>query len=952
MLPSALPTELKKDFWKKYEPEAATALKVKQTGIVTKLEELDTALGACTAALFKTDGVNDPTDAETQRAKLRKDGAAQVKKLVEAANALSKRLDEVVAACKKDAKLKEHLAAAQKIDQKALAFAAKADEAMRTAEATLGKVIEQAAKAAVGGDDDKNPNFKLVRAKVLTGLKAVRAAVGRKDTPPVQFLMVIGKTEALPYLAATVGTSHRAPLLALMGDDAKGGKTVTGTLAFDANTYVFTSDGAVSGAAKKLQAGLLRLTKAKLKVKLKGPDGDDAAEGDATAVLPADEAVDVPDLDPGTPMPGVGKGLPPEANEAEKVERVETKRRDLGTKAGRLKQAMDLVVGKEKVDLVMLRKLAEEEFGRAKELDTLMKAAKDAKLPIEPPPAKVSFDDNADPGASEWVPKVCADAFRKYGWFTFKELRKSGAEVDIAGLVNQKKITDAVMWKLYQYRRREVDKLIAGLHTRFPGLLFKSAGSEDIESDLDITVASETPGDDVKAMRQFNAAIKAKFGRPPGRVFDTNLYARDYRKIEDNISKGRTGPAPTDRDMAEPQGKMAGMARIDQDVATLMKQRRFLDDATYDAMWKELLASVPPGPQQAADRKVLQQRFEEAEAVYLTTALEKVEAIFGAVAKNAAKLSEEQKQTFDRLSLQLATIKSLDNPREMQKRLPEVLDEFEAEFPDEVMDATDEIYAERMTKLREDQVQLDLLEKNPGNQSKEAIEALKARIRQAQFTNIVFANEAYVSEGAIAHVVAGIQASTPEKKKEVLEKLRPADLLQSTNEQLADFFKDMKHMEHEEKAAKTALERRRAAGEAFVHASKYLWRMLDAVAMLQEKYANDAAATKALSDPPYEMCRRAGADSPATLRDIVDLALLRLRKSSTIPGAAKAELAVEDVKNMLQVGSVAELRKLVTEFSIDFNRRVRTLQQFRDDHATDRDTEQQYFRPAQATSSS
>jgi hypothetical protein len=671
-------------------------------------------------------------------------------------------------------------------------------------------------------------------------------------------------------------------------------------------------------------------------------------------------------------MPKAGEGLPEPATQAEAAERVESLRADSEAKRGRLKQAMEVVAAKEPVDLDMLRKLAAEEFARAKVLDEAMKKAKEAGLPIAPSPARVSFEDNTSAGASEWTPKVCADAFRKYGWFEFKDLRKSGKEVDLPGLASQKRITDEVMWKLYQYRRREVDKLIAGLQGLFrdSGLLFKSSGSEDIESDLDITVASKKPGDDVKAMRQFNAAVKAKFGRPPGRVFDTNLYARDYRRIdEDNMTRNREGAAPEDRDIAEPEGAMANMSGIDQDVATLMKQRRFLDDTTFTAMWHQLRDSIKDRDPEVAKTKkrYLQQRFEEAESAYLLTAVEKAEAIIDKVHKSMAKFTPEQRRIFDRETLAFAQAQSANDLQATQRLLPKLLDMLEEQFPDEVMDATDDQYADRMARLREDQAEVDRQEAlqqrhgkenadcakvHPGKSHAEwlgGVNALKARIKQAQFTNIVFANEAYMSEGAIAHVVAGVQASNPAKKKAALDRLKPAELLQSTNEQLADFFKDMKHMEHAEKAARTATERRRATGEAFVHASKYLSRMLDAAALLQSKYPDGTPERNALTQPPFELCQRANAKDPGDLQSKVDEQLVRLRKSSTVPGDAKAELAVADVKTMFGVDSVDALRRLITQFSIDFNQRVRQLKEFQDAQQVDDETFRQYFRPASSS---
>src|SRR5262249_35611369 len=113
-------------------------------------------------------------------------------------------------------------------------------------------------------------------------------------------------------------------------------------------------------------------------------------------------------------------------------------------------------------------------------------------------------------------------------------------------------------------------------------------------------------------------------GRPPGRVFDTNLYARDYNAItKDNLSKKDVAAAPADHAIAEPGGKLQKMANVDQDVATLMKQRRFMDEAAFTEMWKGLQASMTTDD----DRKAVKQRFEEAESAYLLTAMEKVDAI-------------------------------------------------------------------------------------------------------------------------------------------------------------------------------------------------------------------------------------------------------------------------------------------------------------------------------------
>jgi hypothetical protein len=428
-----------------------------------------------------------------------------------------------------------------------------------------------------------------------------------------------------------------------------------------------------------------------------------------------------------------------------------------------------------------------------------------------------------------------------------------------------------------------------------------------------------------------------------------------------------------DNEIAEPVGPVANMAGIDQDVATLMKQRRFLDETSFNKMWHALRDSMPAGK----DRDRIQQRFEEAEDVYLLTAREKVLEIVKTVEKRLAELPAEERLVFEKAYDEFKRINNAANTAtgpalsqalaEVQAALPKFLDTLEEHFQDDVMETTDAMYAKTMTALREDQTKVNdlethLLETTEGancekhhkgvphaawvDQAGASINALKARIKQAQFTNIVFANEAYVSQGAIAHIVAGMQASTPEKKAKVLEEIKPAELLQSTNEQMADFYKDMKTLESEAKAKKAGTEQRRANGEAFVHASKYLSRMLNAAAMLQDKYKGNDAALKLLNSQPFDLCVRAGVAGPRELQDRVDTQLVRLRKSSTLPGDAKAEVAVGEVQAMFGVADIGGLRNLITAFGVDFNLRVRQLADFSAAQEVSREAEREYFRPA------
>jgi hypothetical protein len=295
-----------------------------------------------------------------------------------------------------------------------------------------------------------------------------------------------------------------------------------------------------------------------------------------------------------------------------------------------------------------------------------------------------------------------------------------------------------------------------------------------------------------------------------------------------------------------------------------------------------------------------------------------------------------------------------------QRLLPRVLDELESALPAEVMEATDEMYLEKMAALREDQSRIAQLEDAGARpdlhhrgsscevahpkQEHEAwrrvqADALKAKVKKDQFTHIVFANEAYMSQGAIEHVVAGIQAKDPAKKEAVLAKLTPATLMQSCNEQLADFFKDMKSSEQEIAAEKDPTHKRRATGEAFVHASKYLVRLLDAAQLLTEKFA----AFRPPVQLQFELTKRAGAASPRELMTKVEAVLLALRKSSVVPADAKGEVGVDEVRTLFQVDEIGAFRKLITAFGAELNQQVRNAAQFKAELAVDAETERQYF---------
>ena len=555
-----------------------------------------------------------------------------------------------------------------------------------------------------------------------------------------------------------------------------------------------------------------------------------------------------------------------------------------------------------------------------------------------------------DPGANSRKPIGSASSaealFLLYDWFALKD-KKNRKEGDV------EKITTDQLWDCWRYRQKYVTQLIDDLRRKFPTLIAKTSGSTDLESDIDITFASSDPGDDVKAAIEFNTVVIAKFGKPSGRVFDVNIYPRDYNAIEESINPDYNLTPIIDRPIDQPTKAMQQLSSLDQDVATLLKQRRFLDAEEFAALMESVIAGAPDPTTKVQIRK----QFEEGEDIYLLTALEKVDSIKATLSRYSMPLPKLMAQ-FDKLreSTGLPLVEQLE---QVQILLPQVLDELEAEFPSEVMETTDAMYLEKMAVLRQNQTEIAQLDnpaaKHAEQHGGECAEAhpredhetwraaksdwLKAEVKKAQFTNIIFANEAYMSEGAIAHVVAGIQAKDETKKAEVLGKLTPATLMQSCNEQLADFFKDMKALGNVIERETDVDKKRCKTGEAFVHASKYLVRLLDAAQILADKFAGLVPAV-ALQ---FSLFGVTEVKSALELQSKVEAVLLALRKSSEVPAGAKGEVGFDEAYLLFKVRTIGDFRKLITEFGAELNQQVRRNKAFQTELAVDPQMERQYF---------
>jgi hypothetical protein len=537
----------------------------------------------------------------------------------------------------------------------------------------------------------------------------------------------------------------------------------------------------------------------------------------------------------------------------------------------------------------------------------------------------------------------CEKMYKELDWFELKRRLNLPEKPDVAP-ENRENLTPGEMKQLWDWRSVEVNKLIDGLRSKYPTLIAKACGSNDLESDIDITFAApggEHFGDDILAAKEFNEKVIARFGKPAGRAFDVNIYARDYRAIKESRNQEYNAEAIGDVDVDQPATPPVGgmdfrtASAEDQDVAALMKQRRFMSANQWQDYSSGILTTLEteikkknPAANLKEDKEYQQvaKQLDEAEDVYLLS----LRKILVGIQKTVTKRYPERVRSdpnFQKLDLLLRDPNAKNIETEMQK-LHKLLTS--GDYAPLAMEATDEMYLDQMADVRANQKKLESLPDGPEKES------LKLQVKKDIFTNIFFANEAYTSEGAITHIVAGSQAGL--NAEQLAEKLKPTETVQSANEQLADLLKDMEHYEEEEQEAREhGGDAAAVAGQAFVHASKYLERLLDATAILAAQFA-----PKKEGDPPApdltwfaDNVKDTAVTGKTTLKDKSEALqkrvkglLLNLRKSSKVPVDLKRPLAVDEVQQLFGVSTISAFTQIMMKLGQELNSVVRQRAQF------------------------
>ncbi|MCT7948237.1 hypothetical protein NG798_00325 [Ancylothrix sp. C2] len=474
---------------------------------------------------------------------------------------------------------------------------------------------------------------------------------------------------------------------------------------------------------------------------------------------------------------------------------------------------------------------------------------------------------------------------------------------------------ESTMWELWSYRKRYVDQLINQLRKKYPGLISKSVGSKDRESDYDITISSPGTDNDVKAVAEFNNIVKSEFGKQPGTVFDTNLYAKDYLKVEENIDDtAKNDTQGTDKDLDQPEQSFSQTSNLDQDVAALVKQRRYMNPVE----WDNYLNSVLTGINNKQERKAVVKQYEEADAIFQIAAYDLLEECRAAMKEknldlqSQPKLSEQEQKAVD------ASPSASRNILAGQLLAIEELHEITSEQPDLVLEKSNQLYLERMTKVRQIQAEISKLEQSQNPEAAaDQINVLKAEVKKLLGEACFFASEAYHSEGAVKHVVAGLQGKDSQA---ALAKLTPIDILQSFNEQLGDFLKDIVHYTHEDAPD----------GKTFYRSSKYLYRLFDAVIELRKRPDfNDMKLQIENTKPVEDMAK------------IVKGELLAVRKGEKTFNSEEEKLAhcEKVVNDLFKVKTAEGLKQVVLNMSSDFNQKVRNKLSF----TQDKEESKKYF---------
>lgn len=360
-----------------------------------------------------------------------------------------------------------------------------------------------------------------------------------------------------------------------------------------------------------------------------------------------------------------------------------------------------------------------------------------------------------------------------------------------------------------------------------------------------------------------------------------------------------------------------GQKRLEKRAADLVAKDK---EKSAAKMRKQLAAALKVDPDGAKGGEALIQSFESAkDEKGMKAARRKFEELLGDVMAAALQVSSDESTT---------TSQDQSGAFDRAEALQELEDTLAEEDADSTLEASNELYLEGMDEVRRLEKEAQALLEEAEQKAEEAktaqpVEGIDikgmlesraviarqqaeaklevARTKAAEA--IFFAAEAYHTQGAVEHIVAGIQGAklTPQeeqqakddakkegltteediskfvakrrdkKKDDALSGVDAWSVLQSFNENVGDFMKDMEHY-GKPKARVVDDEDLVNLGKAFVKGSKYLERMFDCIELLKKKMGNEKAL-------PFETALGGAADMQKKIANGV----LMVRKGAQVP---------------------------------------------------------------------
>jgi hypothetical protein len=315
-------------------------------------------------------------------------------------------------------------------------------------------------------------------------------------------------------------------------------------------------------------------------------------------------------------------------------------------------------------------------------------------------------------------------------------------------------------------------------------LSWSDSGSETLTSDIDVNLKG--PGS-IAAVTLFNQLFKTKLEWPydPGTVYDVNVYAQDFmEKKPFNLEKDDEKNTATLIPQQEVVLKGEAFAKFaaDQDMWSLVKMRIYMTPEEWQAYRTSIIGdSLKPYEEGSEPKKdedenasweKQQQRiqFEEAEGYY-----------------NEFQVLLQEKM----LQINTSTDELYVTMRENLEAGQEYLSEHQTHDVKKMM-AANLIYQEKLDEVAAIRLKLSDLSQEPET-NQEEIKKYGLQLKNALSHTIIYANEAYLTQGAVHFVVIGQQIGQGIKKKkgltEVNLELSNEEHLHSLREQVGDTLK-------------------------------------------------------------------------------------------------------------------------------------------------------------------